>query len=67
MNPVALYDKLTATYGVATMPPAKRQMAELIIANCLRDLTWWPGLARDIIQDVQTALAKLRDTEDVLP
>ena len=63
---MTLAANLSREYDIASLPEWKRREAELLIANCLRDLTWWPGLAGDIIADVRSALAALRDTEDVI-
>jgi hypothetical protein len=57
---------LRAEYKIADLPAWKQAEADILLRNMARDLTWWPGLAGVIIQDVRDALKALRETEDVL-
>ena len=65
MTAAEIADRLWLKY-CQDLPAEKRANAAMLISDMKRDLTLFPGLARDIINDTKTALKSLRETEDVI-
>lgn len=53
-------DAMVQSCSIHELPPERLQLANILIRDCLDDLTHWPGLAVDIIEDTRRAIEWLR-------
>ena len=54
-------DAMITSCRLYELPPEQRQLASILIRNCRADITRWPGMADDIIQDCRMAIEGLRE------